>query len=35
MTQTLDRAFEIHEQAGAVTLDYVTYAYLGQLERPS
>jgi len=35
MTQTLDRAFETHRQAEAVTLDYVTYAYLGQLENPS
>ncbi len=35
MTQTLDQAFEAHQQAGVVTLDYVTYAYLGQLERPS
>jgi SAM-dependent methyltransferase len=35
MTQTLDQAFEAHQQAGAVTLDYVTYAYLGKLELPS
>lgn len=35
MTQTLDRVFETHQQAGAVVLDYVTYAYIGQLERPS